>query len=218
MKNIVILLSGRGSNMIAIARACSEQRWPARVAAVIGNRPDSPGIAAATELGLPVEAIDSRGFTDRAAFDAELADRIDRHSPDLVVLAGYMRILTDGFVERYAGRLVNIHPSLLPAFQGLHTHRRALQAGVKVHGATVHLVTGELDAGPIIAQAAVPVLADDDEDSLARRVLDAEHILYPTVVRWLVEDRLAIVGRQVSLRDPRPGELQLQVHGAAGSR
>ncbi len=206
MKNIVVLISGRGSNMISIARACAEQRWPARIAAVISNRPAAGGLAAAQSLGLPVEVVDSTGRTDREAYDAELAERVAAHAPDLVVLAGYMRILTAGFVERFAGRLVNIHPSLLPAFPGLHTHARALQAGVKVHGATVHLVTAALDDGPIVAQSVVPVLPDDDEQSLSSRVLCTEHQLYPMAVRWMVENRLEVQGSRVRLRDPLPGE------------
>lgn len=206
MKNIVVLISGRGSNMISIARACAEQRWPARIAAVISNRPAAGGLAAAQALGLPVEVVDSTGRTDREAYDAELAERVAAHAPDLVVLAGYMRILTAGFVERFAGRLVNIHPSLLPAFPGLHTHTRALQAGAKVHGATVHLVTAALDDGPIVAQSVVPVLPDDDEQSLSSRVLHTEHQLYPMAVRWMIEDRLDVQGSRVRLRDPLPGE------------
>ncbi len=215
MKNIVVLISGRGSNMIAIAQACLAECWPARIAAVVSNRPQAAGLAAARSLGLHVEVEDSAGRTDREAFDADLARRIDAHAPDLVLLAGYMRILTPGFVERYAGRLVNIHPSLLPAFPGLHTHRRALQAGVKVHGATVHLVTAELDSGPIVAQAAVPVLPDDDEDTLSARVLESEHALYPLAVRWMVEDRVEVTGNTVRLRSPAVGERALLLPCAA---
>ena len=200
MKNIVILISGRGSNMIAIAQACRRDRWPARIAAVISNRPQAAGLEAARGLGLATEVLDSAGRADREAFDAELAQRIDAHAPHVVVLAGYMRILSTAFVERYAGRLVNIHPSLLPSFPGLHTHRRALEAGVKAHGTTVHLVTAELDSGPILAQAVVPVVDGDDEDRLAARVLAAEHRLYPMAVRWLVEDRLVFDGNRASLR------------------
>jgi phosphoribosylglycinamide formyltransferase-1 len=209
MKNIVVLISGRGSNMISIAQACLSQCWPARIAAVISNRPQAAGLAAARALGLPVEIEDSTGRTDREAYDADLARRIDAHSPDLVLLAGYMRILTPAFVGRYAGRLLNIHPSLLPSFPGLHTHRRALEAGVKVHGATVHLVTDELDSGPILAQAAVPVMPGDDEDALSERVLEAEHALYPMAVRWMVEERVEVRGNAVRLRDPAPGETGL---------
>ena len=199
MKNIVILISGRGSNMLSIARACLDERWPARIAAVFSNRADAHGLATARELGLRTEVVESRGRTDRDAYDAELAERIDACAPDVVALAGYMRILSVGFVERFAGRLVNIHPSLLPAFAGLDTHRRALEAGVKVHGATVHLVTPKLDDGPIIGQAVVPVLDDDDEVLLAGRVLEAEHRLYPRCVRWMAEGRLAVRGRSVRL-------------------
>ncbi len=201
MKDLVVLISGRGSNMVAIAHACRDERWPARIAAVIASRPDAPGLAAARELGLPTEALDARAYPQRAAFDEELARRIDAHAPALVALAGYMRILGGAFVDRYAGRLVNIHPSLLPAFPGLHTHRRALAAGVKLHGATVHLVARELDAGPIVAQAAVPVLTGDDEDSLAARVLQAEHRLYPMALRWFVEERVHVEDGRVRLRD-----------------
>jgi phosphoribosylglycinamide formyltransferase-1 len=209
MKNIVVLFSGRGSNMIAIARACEEQGWPARIAAVISNRPDAPGLQAARQSGLRAEVLDSRPYPDRGAFDADLAQRIDAHAPDLVVLAGFMRILGDAFVDHYAGRLVNIHPSLLPAFPGLRTHRQAIEAGVKIHGATVHLVTRELDAGPIVAQAAVPVLAGDDEDTLAARVLEAEHRLYPMALRWLIEGRVQVRGRAVWVDGPADGSQAL---------
>lgn len=206
MKNIVILISGRGSNMISIARACLCDRWQARIAAVVSNRPNAAGLGVAREMGLETRVLDGTGRTDREAFDAELAALIETFSPDVVVLAGYMRILSGAFVERFAGRLVNIHPSLLPAFPGLDTHRRALEAGVKVHGATVHLVTPALDDGPIIGQAVVPVLPGDDEATLAARVLEAEHRLFPGCVRWLVEGRLEILGRSVRLRDPLEDE------------
>jgi phosphoribosylglycinamide formyltransferase-1 len=217
MKNIVVLFSGRGSNMIAIARACSEQGWPARIAAVISSRPDAAGLSAAARLGLRTEVLDSREHPDRVEFDALLAARIDAYEPAIVVLAGFMRVLGDAFVDRYAGRLVNIHPSLLPSFPGLHTHRKALEAGVKIHGATVHLVTRELDAGPIVAQVAVPVLAGDDEAALAARVLEAEHQLYPTALRWLVEDRVQVRGRAVWLRNPDDGPQALDGLGPANS-
>ena len=203
MKNLVILISGRGSNMIAIARACRDERWPARIAAVIASRPDAQGLAAARELGMPAEALDSRAFADRAAFDAELARSVDAHAPALVVLAGYMRILSDAFVDRYAGRLVNIHPSLLPAFPGMHTHRQALRAGVKLHGATVHLVTRDLVAGPIVAQAAVPVLAGDDERCLAARVLEQEHRIFPAAIGWFLDGRVRLVGNRAEVDAPR---------------
>jgi phosphoribosylglycinamide formyltransferase-1 len=188
MKRIVILISGRGSNMLALLDA----RLPATVCAVLSNDPQALGLASARGRGIAASAIDHRRHADRAAFDAALSEAIDAHRPDLVVLAGFMRILTDGFVQRYAGRLVNIHPSLLPSFPGLHTHRRALEAGVRVHGCTVHFVTPTLDHGPVIVQAAVPVLPDDTEDTLAARVLREEHRIYPQAVRWFCEGRLAL--------------------------
>ncbi|MCM5572247.1 phosphoribosylglycinamide formyltransferase [Burkholderiaceae bacterium FT117] len=199
MKKIVILISGRGSNMVAIARACEAEAWPARIVAVIGNRPGAEGLARAAELGLPVRVVDHREHADRESFDAALAAEIDALAPDLIVLAGFMRILTDGFVRRYAGRMLNIHPSLLPAFPGLATHRRALAAGVRVHGSTVHFVGAELDDGPILAQAAVEVRDEDTEQTLEARVLEAEHRLYPMAVRWFVEGRLHVEGRRVRL-------------------
>jgi phosphoribosylglycinamide formyltransferase-1 len=189
MKNIVILISGRGSNMEAIVRA---QIPGARIAAVISNRPDAGGLAFAASHGIPTRVVDHKAYPNREAFDAALADTIDALAPDLVVLAGFMRVLTDGFVNRYSGRLLNIHPSLLPSFPGLHTHQRALEAGVRVHGTTVHFVTPTLDCGPIVIQAVVPVLPGDDEDSLAARVLLQEHRIYPQAVSWFVADRLSI--------------------------
>ena len=192
MKNIVILISGRGSNMQAIVRAASQEQWPCRIAAIVSNRADAEGLKFAAEHGIPTAVVVSKGAPSREAFDAALQAEIDRFTPDLVVLAGFMRILTPGFVEHYAGRLLNIHPSLLPSFVGLATHRQALDAGVKVHGATVHVVTAELDHGPIVAQAVVPVLPADDEHALADRVLVQEHIIYPRAVRWFVEGRLSI--------------------------
>jgi phosphoribosylglycinamide formyltransferase-1 len=192
MKRIVILISGRGSNMEAIHRACAVQGWPAAVVAVISNRPTAGGLAWAAERGIATASIDHRVHADRAAFDAALAEEIDRHQPDLVVLAGFMRILTPDFVARYTGRLLNIHPSLLPAFGGLQTHARALQTGCKVAGATVHFVTAALDHGPIVLQAVVPVLAGDTPETLAARVLACEHQIYPRAVRWFVEDRLVL--------------------------
>lgn len=199
MKSIVILISGRGSNMEAIVAAAIPG---GRIAAVISNRPDAAGLAFAAAQGIETAVVDHRAHADRASFDAELARIIDGYQPDLVVLAGFMRMLTEGFVRRYAGRLINIHPSLLPAFPGLHTHRRALEAGVRLHGATVHFVTEALDCGPVIIQAAVPVRADDDEDSLAARVLQQEHRIYPQAVRWFVEGRLSLGSDQrVRVRD-----------------
>lgn len=187
-KNIVILISGRGSNMQALVEA----KLPVNIAAVISNNPDAPGLAYAEKHGLHTAVVNHRDYPGRETFDAALAQKIDSFSPDLVVLAGFMRILTDGFVNRYLGRMLNIHPSLLPAFTGLHTHRRALEAGVKIHGCTVHFVTPALDHGPIVAQAAVPVLPGDTEQRLAARVLKQEHLLYPRAVRWFAEGRLAL--------------------------
>lgn len=192
MKNIVILISGRGSNMQSIVRAAKAERWPCHIAAVISNRADAEGLVFAAEQGIPTEVVVSKDFPTRDAFDAALRAVIDRYSPDLVVLAGFMRILTPPFVDHYAGRLLNIHPSLLPSFPGLATHRQALDMGVKFHGATVHFVTAELDHGPIVDQAAVPVLPNDTEDSLAKRVLEQEHIIYPRAVRWFIEGRLSV--------------------------
>lgn len=196
MKRIVILISGRGSNMEAIVQRAAAQGWPATVAAVVSNRPDAKGLDFARGQGIATAVVDHKAHATREAFDAALAEAIDAHAPDLVVLAGFMRILGAGFVRRYEGRLLNIHPSLLPAFPGLHTHRRALEAGCKLAGATVHFVTPELDHGPIVMQSAVPVLPGDDEDALAARVLATEHVIYPLAVRWFVEGRLRLaVGR-----------------------
>jgi phosphoribosylglycinamide formyltransferase-1 len=192
VKRIVILISGRGSNMQAIALRCAAEGWPAQVVAVIANRLDAAGLVFAQQRGIATAVVDHRAFDSRDAFDAALADAIDAHRPDLVVLAGFMRILGADFVRRYEGRMLNIHPSLLPAFPGLHTHRRAIEAGCKLAGATVHFVTPELDHGPIVAQAAVPVLPGDDEDTLAARVLAREHVIYPLAVRWFVEGQLRL--------------------------
>ena len=202
MKNIVILISGRGSNMEAVVRAAQAEGWPARIAAVISNRPDAAGLAFAQAQGIPTAVVPSKQFACREAFDAALQQEIDRFNPDLVVLAGFMRILTPAFVEHYAGRMLNIHPSLLPAFPGLATHRQALEGGVMEHGATVHFVTAELDHGPVVAQARVPVLPGDTEDLLAARVLLEEHKLYPYAVRLFVEDRLSIEHGDVRILDP----------------
>lgn len=201
MKNIVILISGRGSNMQAIVRAARNEQWPCRIAAVISNRADAEGLQFAAQQGIPAEVVVSKEFSTRDAFDAALQAAIDRFAPDLIVLAGFMRILTPKFVEHYAGRMLNIHPSLLPSFPGLATHRQALAAGVKVHGATVHFVTAELDHGPIVAQAAVPVLPGDTEDALAERILVEEHKIYPQAVRWFVEGRLSIDNGLVRIAD-----------------
>lgn len=192
MKNIVILISGRGSNMEAVVRAAESQQWPARIAAVISNKPDAGGLAFAQARGIPTAVVANKQFATRAEFDAKLQETIDAFEPDLVVLAGFMRILTAPFVEHYAGRMLNIHPSLLPLFPGLGTHQQALAAGVAEHGATVHFVTAELDHGPAVLQATIPVLPGDTEHTLASRLLVEEHKIYPRAVRLFVEDRLVI--------------------------
>jgi phosphoribosylglycinamide formyltransferase 1 len=201
MKNIAILISGRGSNMEAIVRCCVQERWPARVVAVLSNRSDAAGLAFARAHDIATAVVDHKAFASREAFDEVLAKSIEPFAPDVVALAGFMRILTPGFVRRFDGRLVNIHPSLLPLFPGLHTHARAIAAGCKVAGATVHFVTGDLDHGPIIAQAAVPVLPADTETALAARVLEQEHVLYPRAIRWLVEGALERRDGRVFQRD-----------------
>lgn len=192
MKRIVILISGRGSNMEAIVRACEAEGWDARVAAVVSNRADAAGLGFAAARGIATAVVDHRAYPSREAFDAALAQAVQAHAPDLVLLAGFMRILTPVFVSRFEGWMLNIHPSLLPLFPGLHTHRRAIEAGCKVAGATVHFVTADLDHGPIVAQAVVPVLGDDDEGTLAARVLAREHVLYPRAVRWFIEGALRV--------------------------
>ena len=197
MKSIVILISGRGSNMEAIVHACQQESWPARIAAVVSNKADASGLQFAASHGIATAVLDHKAFTSREAFDAELAKVIDGFTPDVVVLAGFMRILTPGFTQHYAGRLFNIHPSLLPAFPGLHTHERAIEMGCRAAGATVHLVTAELDHGPIVAQAVVPVLDGDDGASLAARVLVQEHRMYPRAVRWFVQGQLVVEGARV---------------------
>ena len=187
-KTLVILISGRGSNMGAILKS----GLPARVAAVISNEPKARGLDIARAHDVPTAVVNHRAFPERAAFDAALGAEIDRHGPDLVVMAGFMRILTPAFVERYRGRIMNIHPSLLPAFPGLDTHRRVLEAGVRIHGCTVHFVNAALDNGPIIIQAAVPVQPGDTEERLAARVLMEEHRIYPQAIRWFCEGRLKL--------------------------
>ena len=191
MKNIVILISGGGSNMAAIVRAAEQRQWQqrygARIAAVISNKADAKGLSIAQEAGIATLVVDHKTYSSREAFDAALAQHIDSYQPVLVVLAGFMRILTAGFVERYKNRLINIHPSLLPAFTGLHTHQRAIDAGCQFAGVTVHQVTAELDVGPILEQAIVPILPSDTADSLAKRVLTQEHIIYPRAVERLLQ-------------------------------
>lgn len=202
MKNIVILISGRGSNMEAVVRALDAEGWPARIAAVISNKPEAGGLAFAQARDIPTAVVPSKSFATRAEFDAKLQETIDVFEPDLVVLAGFMRILTAPFVEHYAGRMLNIHPSLLPLFPGLHTHQQALDAGCVEHGATVHFVTAELDHGPAVLQARIPVLPGDTEATLATRLLVEEHKLYPRAVRLFVEDRLVVENGAVRIVEP----------------
>jgi phosphoribosylglycinamide formyltransferase-1 len=213
MKRIVCLISGRGSNLESILRTAEAEHWaadvPARVVAVISNRADAPGLKAAQAYRVPASVIEHRRYASRDAFDADLSAAIEQHSPDLVVLAGFMRVLSRAFVDRYMGRLINIHPSLLPAFPGLATHRQALDAGVRVHGATVHFVSSMVDGGAIIAQADVPVFVGDTEETLADRVLQREHVLLPRCVRWLCEGRIALAAGRVVSRDLPPDALAL---------
>ena len=193
MKSGVILISGRGSNMRSIVEAGTGLE----VRAVISNRPDAAGLEWARARGIPTQVIDHKAFATREAFDAALGEAIEKLAPDLILLAGFMRVFTPEFIARFPRRILNIHPSLLPSFPGLHTHRRALDAGVKLHGCTVHVVTPALDSGPIVAQAAVPVLAGDTEATLAERVLAAEHRVYPRAVRWFLEGRVEFIGAEV---------------------
>jgi len=197
MKSLVILISGRGSNM----QALMEANLPARIAAVISNKPEAAGLDIARRRGYETIVLDQRSYAGREVFDQKLAEVIDAYAPDLVALAGFMRLLGDSFVSRYEGRLINIHPSLLPAFPGLHPHRQALKEGVKVHGCTVHFVTAETDRGPIIIQAAVQVIPSDTEETLAARVLQQEHRIYPEAVRWFMEDRLKLSDNSVEVSD-----------------
>jgi phosphoribosylglycinamide formyltransferase-1 len=201
VKKIVILISGRGSNMQAIVAACRAERWDAEVAAVIASGPDAAGLAFARDAGIPAIGVDAKAHPTRAAFEAELAATIDSHAPDCIALAGFMRVLSAPFVERYADRMLNIHPSLLPSFPGLDTHRRALEAGVRAHGATVHFVSPVVDAGPIVAQAVVPVRAGDTPDALAARVLAVEHRIFPRAVEWFLTGRAVLAEGRVAL-DP----------------
>ena len=200
MRSIVILISGRGSNMEAIVRAAQTEQWPAKIAAVISNRADACGLSFAAAQGIPTAVVSNKDYADRTQFDAALRREIDRFSPDLVVLAGFMRILTAPFVQHYAGRMLNIHPSLLPSFTGLATHLQALTMGVKVHGATVHFVTADLDHGPIVLQEVVPVTDDDTVQSLEQKVLVLEHQMYPRAVRWFIEGQLVIDAGRVYQR------------------
>ncbi|MGM0676919.1 MAG: phosphoribosylglycinamide formyltransferase [Pseudomonadota bacterium] len=207
---IVVLISGSGTNLQALIDAAGDGRIPGRIRAVISNRPDVAGLERAARAGIHHEVINHQDYDTREAFDAALMTGIDAHGPDLVVLAGFMRVLTPGFVGHYAGRLLNIHPSLLPAYRGLHTHERALEDGVEHHGCSIHFVNTELDGGPVIIQARVAVLADDTPDTLADRVQQQEHRIYPQVVRWFCQGRLTLADGQVWL-DEKPLHSPLQV-------
>jgi phosphoribosylglycinamide formyltransferase 1 len=201
--NVVVLISGSGSNLQALIDSSADDGNPARIAAVISNRADAYGLQRAQAAGIATTVLDHKQFDGREAFDAALIQAIDAHQPELVVLAGFMRILTPGFVQHYAGRLLNIHPSLLPKHKGLHTHQRALEAGDAEHGCSVHFVTEELDGGPLVVQAVLPVAADDSADSLAQRVHRQEHQIYPLAVRWFAEGRLRL-GAQGAMLDGQP--------------
>ena len=202
MKKLLILISGQGSNLEALLAARQAGDLPVDIVAVISNRPQAVGLEKAASAGIETLVINHKDYPEREQFDAALAAAIDAYAPDVIALAGFMRILSDGFVRRYEGRMVNIHPSLLPAFPGLNTHQRALEEGVRIHGCTVHFVTPQLDHGPIIVQAAVPVRDDDDAQKLAARVLQMEHRIYPLALRWLVEDRLHLQGQRVMIDAP----------------
>ncbi|MEB7885054.1 phosphoribosylglycinamide formyltransferase [Serratia fonticola] len=192
MKKIVVLVSGQGSNLQALIDACQQGRVAATLVAVLSNNAQAYGLQRAEEAGIAAQALDAKGFADREAFDAALAQAIDQYQPDLVVLAGYMRILSNAFVQRYAGRMLNIHPSLLPKYPGLHTHRQAIDNGDAEHGTSVHFVTEQLDGGPVILQAKVPIFPGDEEDEVIERVQTQEHTIYPLVVSWFIEGRLAM--------------------------
>jgi len=214
---LVIVISGRGSNLQAILDEVRAGRLPAAIRAVISNNPAAPGLDVARAAGLNTEIVDHRDYPDRAGFDRALMEAIDRHAPRLVVLAGFMRILGAEFINHYTGRLMNIHPSLLPAFRGLNTHARALAAGARQHGASVHFVGNEVDGGPLISQAAVPVLADDDSAGLAARVLEQEHRILPLAIRWYLEGRLSVRDGRVLLDgrvQPEQGLATLSPAGA----
>ena len=202
MHSIVSLISGRGSNFEAIYKAAQAKSWDVRFTGLIANQPEAKGLVFAKSVGIPTAVIDHRAYPSREAFDRALMQQIDAFSADLVVLAGFMRILTPGFIKHYEGRMMNIHPSLLPRFPGLHTHERALAAGDRVHGATVHFVSAGVDEGPIICQSEVPVLPTDTPSELAARVLKTEHQIYPLAVEWFIQGRLQITGNRVRVDPP----------------
>jgi phosphoribosylglycinamide formyltransferase-1 len=204
-RRTAILISGRGSNMAALLSAAADPAYPAEIALVLANKPAAGGLARAAEAGIPTAVVESRPFgKDRAAFEVAMEAELSRHGVELIALAGFMRVLTEGFVQRWAGRMINIHPSLLPAFPGVDTHARALAAGVRFHGCTVHLVTPGVDEGPIIAQAAIPVLAEDTEDRLGARVLEQEHALYPAALALVASGRVHMDGDRAVIERPAP--------------
>lgn len=200
---IVVLISGNGSNLQSIIDAINNDGLPAEIRAVISNRPNAYGLERARQAGIPAEIVDHKGFAERTDFDHALQQRIDDFEPTLVVLAGFMRILTQEFVKHYAGRIINVHPSLLPKFTGLNTHQRAIDAGEKEHGASIHFVTDDLDGGPVIIQARLPILENDNANSLAARVQKLEHFIYPLVIRWFAENRLVLQDNRILL-DNKP--------------
>jgi phosphoribosylglycinamide formyltransferase 1 len=214
-RRTAILISGRGSNMAALLAAAADPAYPAEIALVLANKPGAGGLARAADAGIPTATVESRAFgRDRAAFEAAMEEVLAAHGIELIALAGFMRVLTEGFVQRWSGRMVNIHPSLLPAFPGVETHARALAAGVRFHGCTVHLVTPGVDEGPIIAQAAIPVLPDDTEESLGARVLQQEHALYPAALALLASGRVRVEGQRALLSDaPPPSGMMLRNPG-----
>jgi phosphoribosylglycinamide formyltransferase-1 len=199
-RRVAILISGRGSNMVSLIEAASHPDFPAEIALVLSNRPDAAGLERAREAGIATAVIDHKAHPTREDFEQAMDAALNRHGIEFICLAGFMRVLTDGFVERWSGRMINIHPSLLPLFRGIHTHRRALEEGVLVHGCTVHFVVPELDAGPIIAQAAVPVVPGDTEESLSARVLAQEHLLYPRALRMICDGSARLEGGRVVFR------------------
>jgi phosphoribosylglycinamide formyltransferase-1 len=204
-RRTAILISGRGSNMAALLSAATDPAYPAEIALVLANKPAAGGLARAAEAGIPTAVVESRPFgKDRAGFELAMEAELSRHGVELIALAGFMRVLTEGFVRRWSGRMINIHPSLLPSFPGVDTHARALAAGVRFHGCTVHLVTPGVDEGPIIAQAAIPVLADDTEDSLGARVLEQEHTLYPAALALVASGRVRVEGDRALIEHPAP--------------
>jgi phosphoribosylglycinamide formyltransferase-1 len=206
-KRVAILISGRGSNMTALIEAAAEKDFPAEIALVLSNRADAGGLARAAEAGIPTAVIVHRDFPDRAAFDAAMDAKLRAENIELVCLAGFMRLLTDGFVEAWRDRMINIHPSLLPLFPGLHTHERAIEAGMRLHGCTVHFVRTEMDSGPIIGQAAVPVALDDTPDTLAKRVLTAEHALYPLALALVASGKATVRDERLVLQGDTPASL-----------